>query len=136
MSYKGKYGLMANGNILPARFIKLDVTSGENQHALEGTAGARTIGISTEALRDAPQTGQSSYAAIDGDNLEWYGFGDVCLLSIGSGGCVAMDLLKPTTNGQGIAVASNNDWYGAMALGTYAQDELGLVEVIGGFYGA
>ena len=132
-----KPGLMANGNIYPARFIKLDATSGENQHALEATAASRTVGISGEELRNAPDANQSLYHAIDTDSMgTWYSEGDFCLLTIGVGGCVAMDLLKPSTNGVGIAVASNNDWYGAMAWGTYAEAELGLVQVMSGFYGA
>lgn len=126
-----KTSFMANGNIRPSRFVKQDTTA--NFKVLEADANERTIGVSNEATREAPISGSSTYAAIAGQELGVYGPGDECYLEIGSGGCVAGDLLTPDADGKGVINTTDKRWYGARALETASENEFAKVLIEHGY---
>ena len=105
----------ASANIGPSRFVK---RSGANTVATCG-AGEKMLGISGEASGYAPLPSQTEYAAASGDPVTIYMVGDglqedrPILLILGSGGATQGDLLKSDASGGGVAVASNNEYYGA-----------------------
>jgi len=128
----------ASANIRPSRFVKF---SGTNTVA-ECDAGEQMIGISAESADTAPLPGNSEFAATSGQPCSIYFIGDgqqedrPVLLVLGSGGATQGTLLKADADGAGIAVASNNDKYGALALEAGSAGEAIRVRVVFGFYGA
>lgn len=128
----------ASANIRPSRFVKF---SGTNTVA-ECDAGEQMIGISGEAADTAPLPSNSEYAATSGQPCTIYFCGDglqedrPVLLVLGSGGATQGALLKSDNDGQGVAVASNNDKYGALALEAGSAGEAIRVKPMFGFYGA
>ena len=128
----------ASANIRPSRFVKF---SGTNTVA-ECDAGEQMIGISGEASGYAPLPSQTEYAAASGDPCTIYMVGDglqedrPVLLVLGSGGATQGALLKSDNDGAGVAVASNNDKYGALALEAGSEGEAIRVPVVFGFYGS
>lgn len=121
--------LRAGGDIGTCRFIK--VSTAADNTALEADAGEFVIGISTEAAKAAPTDGASTEAAESGDQFEWYGMGNVALLTIGSGGCTRGDHLKSDADGQGVT-ASAGDKYGAIALESASAGEKAKVYIVVG----
>lgn len=125
----------ASGNILPSYFVMCDPGVGENWKVLQAASGSidytnAPIGISQEGTRNAPIPGASAYAAVDEDPIQVYGQGDVCLLTIGVGGCTAGNLLKSDATGKGIVLAASAlQYYGARALETCIADDLCRVQV-------
>lgn len=136
----GSYSRMANGNIAPSRFVKLD-TSNDNRVTQCG-AGERVYGISQPSVHNIALSGggfttpDDGYAAVAGEMLNIYGPGDPGVLLEAGGTVTAGDLLKSDSNGKGVVVASNNDFYGARALESATSGQLFRVEVVLGFYGA
>lgn len=132
------YSLKANGNINPCVFITIDV--GTDNAALQCTAttGAnQPIGISGQGAESPPIDGAATYHATAGNPVnEWYGPGAECLLTLGTGGCTRLDLLKPDASGQGVTSSVDGDFYGARALESGAAGEKVHVVVICGFRGA
>ena len=128
----------ASANIGPSRFVK---RSGANTVATFG-AGEKMLGISGEASGYAPLPSQTEYAAASGDPVTIYMVGDglqedrPILLILGSGGATQGDLLKSDASGGGVAVASNNDIYGALALESGSAGEAIRVRTLFGYYGA
>lgn len=131
-----------SGNILPSYFVIVDPaeTIGYCKVAASASVDADNwpLGVSQEGTKDAPgTTGASAYAATDEDPIDVYGQGDVCLLTIGSGGCTAGQLLKPDSTGKGIIIDTSSggaQFYGARALETAIEDDLCRVQVMTGFY--
>ena len=120
--------LQAGGTINPSRFVKLDTTH-DNQ-GLQAGAGDRTIGISGVGTDDPPGiTGSAGAHAVDGENIELFGIGDICLLQAGSGGYIRGDLLKSDASGQG-QTSTTSVWVGAIALESAVSGEFGRVQVI------
>lgn len=124
----------ATGTIRVARFVS---PSGENTVA-ESTAGQLPCGISQVGGRDAPvplNTTSPVQAAISGDSLNVFGEGEVCLLTLGTGGCTAGALLKSDASGQGIALvrgAGTKENYGARAIQAGAAGAMVSVVVMTG----
>ncbi|HEV3342601.1 MAG TPA: hypothetical protein VG125_19670 [Pirellulales bacterium] len=114
--------LMANGNISPACFVKLD--TGNDDYALQATAGSGshgdpTIGISSESTDQPPLSDliTTFYHAIAGEPVRLYGAGDIC--SLVAGAAISTERrLKSDANGNGIPVTSDGDFIGAIALET------------------
>lgn len=124
--------LMANGNIRPSRFVKLDTSA--DKKVVEGTANAQIIGVSMEGTNYPPLNDLSitAYAAEAGQYMQMYGDGDVCLLEAGD--AITMgDRLKSDSAGRGVAIATSGttiQQIGAVALQTAAAaGELILVQV-------
>lgn len=119
---------VANGNIRPSRFVKLDTTAVGK--VLEADSAEKTWGISQSGTRRAPQTGiDDGYCAIAGENLQVFEPGDVCWLE--AGGTIAIDdFLTPDADGCGVATTSDNALVGAKALQAGATGQLLKVQVI------
>lgn len=119
--------LKSGGTINPSCFIK--VSTAANQTALQAGAGDLPIGISMEGSQQSPNL-NTTYAAATGDFFKFYALGDVCLLTIGSGGCTAGDALKSDANGNGVTGTVGTDKCGAIALETAASGELAMVQIV------
>jgi hypothetical protein len=98
---------MANGNILPSTFVKIDTTA--NNAVLQAGSNVRTIGIAQEGTKYPPSSDQSNvYAAEQYDNIEVYADGtDECLLKLGAGGAYPGALLISDASGYGIIAATS-----------------------------
>lgn len=124
--------MKAGGNISPCRFVSI---SGDFT-VIQSTAGSNSrgdavLGVSQQGTRDAPISGASAYAGIDGDAMQIHGDGDICLLTAATT-TTAGDLLKSDANGKGTPIASSgvyNDNIGAVALQGGSADELILVQI-------
>lgn len=95
---------IAKGDIRPCRFVKIDTSN--DFGVLEADANEDGIGISQEGTKQAPIPGASTLAAADGENIQVYGPGEVCLLQLGSGGATRGGNLKSDADGKGVAVAT------------------------------
>ncbi len=122
----------ASGTLLVSRFAKI---SGTNTIAQAGS-GEIPCGITQVGGRTAPipsVTADPVQAALTGEFCDVFGPGEDCLLIIGAGGCTAGNLLKPGTNGVGVALAnSGKEYYGAQALETRSEGEACRVRVLQG----
>ena len=117
--------LVAGGDIRPSRFFKLSGSA--DKTILEADANERTLGISTDATRDAPQTGSSALAAASGEPMAVNMPGVVCKLQLGSGGATRGNMLKADADGKGVESATTGttlQWVGAIALESGSEDEL------------
>lgn len=136
----GSYSRVANGNIAPSRFVKLD-TSNQGR-VLQCGAGERVYGIAQKETHNIALSGggfttpDDGYAAVADEMLNIYGPGDPGVLLECGGTVTQGDLLKSDSNGKGVVVASNNDFYGARALEPGTSGQLVRVEVVLGYYGA
>ena len=122
--------VMANGNILPSSFVKLDPTSAMPA-VLQATANTDILfGIAKESAKDPPipQLSGTQYAAAAGDNLRVYQVGDDCMLTVGSGGLTAGDRVTADASGYGVT-ASGTAVVGAIALMTAPAGALCRVRV-------
>lgn len=124
----------AGGNIAPARFVKISTAA--DHTILQAGAGDKAIGVTHKGVRNAPYSSlNDGYAAIAGESgFRVFFEGEVCHLELGTGGATAGDRLKSDTNGKGVAVASDEDWYGAEALETGSAGDVILVRVVTGYY--
>lgn len=127
----------ASANIRPSRFV---VRSGANTVAECGTNG-KVLGISAEYSNYAPLPSQTEYLAASGDPVSMYVIGDGLqedrpILLVAGDTVTQGDLLKSDSQGRGVAVASNNDIYGAVALESGVVGESIKVRILFGYYGA
>lgn len=123
---------IATGNVLPSTFVKID-TSAAMPSVVQSTANTDLlVGVSKESTDATPipaLTG-TQYAAISGENCRVYGPGDVCMLTIGTGGCTAGDMLTSDASGGGITTATGaGKRVGAIALMTALATNLCRVRV-------
>ena len=115
----GSFTKVANGNIEPCRFVKLD-SSGDGL-AVRCGAGENMYGISQKeprviALSGAITVSGSEYAAIAGEMLNIYGPGDdEAWLELG-GTVVAGAYLKSDADGKGVNAGTDKDKVGAQAM--------------------
>lgn len=124
--------LKARGTILPSRFVKL--STGFDNSALPAGDNERVVGVSQAGTRDAPGVaGASGVAADDGDEVQVFGLGDICLLQAGTGGFVHGDRLKSDAVGRGVPVATTGTVIqnvGAYALETTPAAAFGRVQIV------
>lgn len=124
---------MANGNINPCRFVKLDTTA--SFKCLQAGANEAILGISQVGTQDPPGvTGSTAYAAQAGRELQVFMAGSRTLLDIPAAGCTAGDRLGPDADGKGVVVtpgAGTDYWVGAIALQTLSAAGQAEVEVVG-----
>lgn len=118
--------VQASGNIYPARFVTV---SGRYTVAESDSGATKILGVTAEHTRNTPDSNGSSYHAISGDHVTLRRIGDVCKLTIGSGGCTAGDFLKPDNDGKGVTATTGNV-AGAIALETASENELCDVQVL------
>lgn len=122
---------VANGNIAPCRFVKLDSSTAGGK-VLQAGDGDKVFGISQPESRMPPYSGlDDGYCAIAGENLKVYTVADKeVYLEIGSGGCSAGDSLKSDTNGAGVATTTDNTQVGAIAKQSGNSGDLVPVDLI------
>jgi hypothetical protein len=122
--------LLAGGDILPSTFVKLSASA--DNTGLQAGANEAVIGISGVGTKEAPISGASTNHAEDGDPIELFGLGDICLLKAGSGGFTRGDRLKSDAAGAGVPMAGtgDNQNIGAVALESAAEGEFGRVQVV------
>jgi hypothetical protein len=119
---------LANGTIQPSTFVMLDPSS--NERVITCTANsAFPIGIAQQGVKYFPTPGSATNEAADaGDQIQVYGAGDVCLLSISTAGITTGQLITSNSLGQGVA-ASGSNICGAVALETLSGAGLARVQV-------
>ena len=121
--------LLANGNIAPASFVKIDPSN--PLQALQAGVGDTPIGISGPGTDTAPgTTGATSNEAVAGEGPLIYGPGSIVELTAGSAGWTQGNLLKPDTNGNGTPITNVYDVAGAIALDSANAGELSRVMVL------
>lgn len=128
---------VADGDIRPRRFVKMDTGAGDDRKVLEADANERTVGISPVETNIAPLEDlvSTSLAAQAGQALRVHTLAAHCPLEAGAGGWSAGDLLKPDADGKGVPIATSGTTiqeYGARALTDAAAGAFGEVEVIQG----
>lgn len=109
--------LKAGGTIRPSRFITL---SGVHTASESNANDDAIVGITSEATRTAstPDITDANHALV-GEPIEYFAWGEECLIELGTGGCTAGNFLEPDADGKGI-VAAQGDTAGALALETGA----------------
>lgn len=119
---------VANGNIRPSRFVKLDTTAVGK--VLEADANDPVYGVSQEGTRNPPYSSlDDGFCAIAGENVRVYTEPEECWLQIGSGGCTVDDMLKSDADGKGVTTTTETENAGALALETGLEDQLIRVRV-------
>lgn len=121
---------IANGNILPSSFVKIDTTAAMPSVVQASAATDILIGVAKESTDQPPipQLSGTQYAAVAGENCRVYQVGDSCLMTAGSGGWTAGDRLTSDASGNAIT-ASGTNTVGAIALMTTPAGALGRVRV-------
>ena len=120
---------VANGNITPARFVKLDVTA--DGRVLQAGAGEQIYGISQAGTRNTPySTLDDGFAAIAGENLKIFGPPDKEIMLELGGTVVRGDRLKSDASGRGLATVIALDEVGAIAAASGVLGELIPVQCI------
>ena len=128
--------MMANGNISPSRFLKLDATK-VGGYVIQATAGSGShgdpvIGISQPGVRQPPISGlDDGFAGIQDVNaIEVFTTNDECWVQCGAAVTFG-DYLKSDANAKAITASSSGDFVGAQALQTStAADQLVRVRVM------
>ena len=131
--------LMANGDIRPCRFVKMDTTSAKDHMALEADTNEKVVGISDDGTNYAPLTGLPGGATITAlaaeadQHFKAHGMGTHgCLLELG-GTVTAGDYIKSDADGKGTTIATTGTTlqrYGAFALESGVDGEMIPVIVI------
>lgn len=110
---------VANGDIIPSRFVKLDTTSGKTGYVIQAGAGDLVYGIAQQGTRNANFPGLQDYlAAKAGENLRVYSGDhpeDQPYLEVDAAYSQGT-LLKSGTLGIGTTANTDGDIYGARML--------------------
>lgn len=110
---------VADGNILPCRFVKFSTTTGETGRVAQAGAGESPCGVSQQGTRNAPFTGlDDGYAAIAGENVRVYTGsdpGEEVLIEV-DGAYKQGQRLMPSTDGIATATTADHDIYGAIQM--------------------
>jgi hypothetical protein len=122
---------VANGNITPSSFVKIDTSvSGGGKVVLSG-AGEDIYGISQPGVRNYPGgTGDDGYAAIAGENVMVYVPPEKEVLLRLGGTVTAGDWLKSDASGFGVTSSSDREKVGARASRSGVSGDLIPVQVI------
>lgn len=112
--------LVANGNVLPCRFVKIDTTAGADNYGVQAGANDITIGITGQETNQPPLSDliSTQYHAQQGDPIRLHGPTDVTLLEIGAA-VTQGQRLKSDSVGRGVPGATAGatlQQYGAIAL--------------------
>lgn len=115
---------IANGNVLPYSFVKMDATAPFK--VIQAAAASDVpIGIAAEYTQATPLPSDSStqYAATAGNELRVYSVGTRCLLKAGSGGLTVGNRVVSDASGNGVT-GTTGQISGAVADGSAASGEL------------
>lgn len=97
-------GMIAGGNINTSVFCTISAAA--DNTVLQGAVGNACQFISQVGTELAPiPNAANAFAAVAGDTIELFGFGDYCLLTVGAA-VTAGDPLKSNSTGQGITATS------------------------------
>ena len=98
---------IANGNILPYAFVKIDATQSMPSVIQAAANTDILIGIAKESTDACPTPTLSGtqYAAVAGENVKVYQVGQTCMIYTGSGGLTAGDFVTSDGSGYGITTA-------------------------------
>src|SRR5574341_14624 len=106
---------IANGNIAPSRFIKIDTTN--EGRVLQAGAGDRVIGISQAGTRRSDYVANDGFAAKVNEPIRYFNEKDEESIPLELGGTVARgDRVKSDANGKGVTAGTDKDQYGAIAI--------------------
>lgn len=123
------YTKVANGNIAPSRFVKIDTTA--KDRVLQAGAGDKCYGVSQPGVRNAPWAPlDDGYAAIAGENLMIYGSPSKDIKLELGGTVTAGDSLKSDANGKGVTTTTTGDWIGAEAMESGVTGDVVRVRVV------
>tara|TARA_Y100000310_G_scaffold199050_1_gene199035 strand:- start:5718 stop:6152 length:435 start_codon:yes stop_codon:yes gene_type:complete len=113
--------LMANGNIRPLRFVKIDVSADEK--GIQATDNSKIVGVSQPGTNFPPLNDShvtlDGMAAIAGETFQLYGEGDDGVLVEIGAAVVRGDYLKSDSVGRAVPIATSGTTlqrYGAEAL--------------------
>ena len=125
---------VAAESIYPSRFVKLSTVAGATGKVLMAGAASNVYGVSQQAVRNAPLTGlDDGFAAIAGETLQVYTAADPAdepYLEVAAANAPGT-LLKPGTDGIGVATVTNLDIAGAIQLeASTAANQLVRVRVL------
>jgi hypothetical protein len=121
----GGANFFARGNIHTAAFVKEDTAT--NFGVLEAGANDKVIGVSQDGTHDTPGlTGAGVYAATNGQGIQVFQDGDECLITVGTGGVTAGDLVQAGSTGTAVtlSLATGNNYVGGRMLETGAAGDL------------
>lgn len=114
----GGLSFVANGNIAPSRFVKMDATA--TGKVVAATSNTDFIfGISQQGTRNTPYSSlDDGYAAIAGENIRVYTDNEDCWVETGTvtTAITPGDHLTASTAGVAIRTVTDKDVYGAIAL--------------------
>lgn len=135
---RGSY--VANGNILPFSFVKLDTTSGATGKVIQAGAADVPLGVAQSQQNQAPLTGlQSGYAAIAGENIEVFDEADPenqPYLRVDAA-YPQGTFLKPGTAGIGTIASAADEVFGArMMQASFAANDIIQVQITVGWRSA
>ena len=126
------YSKVANGNISPCRFVKLDATA--EGRVLQAGAGESAYGISQAQNHNIALSGagftqtDDGFAAIAGEMLNIWGPGDPNVMLECGATVTVGDALKSDASGRGITGSADKDIIGAIALASGTVGKFILVE--------
>lgn len=110
--------MVANGDIYPSRFVKIDATlttPNQGNKVIMCSSNDKPIGISQKGTRYTPLSGlDNGLAAQTNQELQVYILGQVAPLEIG-GAVPPGANLKSDNNGRGILTTTAGDHYGAIS---------------------
>lgn len=113
--------MMANGDIRPARFVKISA----DHKVQECDANDRIFGVAQDGGNKAPIPETTTIlAGEDGQNMAIWQEGEECLLEVGAA-VTQNDRLKADADGKGVAIATTGttiQHFGAVALQDGAAD--------------
>lgn len=105
----GGPAFVAGGTIAPFTIVKLNTTVRQviNSAATTDTA---IIGVSQPGQKGAPGVAGSSTttAAVSGDSIQVIVGGNVCKVTLGSGGCTVADNLTTDASGNAVTASAGN----------------------------
>jgi hypothetical protein len=112
---QGALEWVANGNVNPCRFVKIDTTV--DGRVVEATAVADVCyGISQEGTRTVPYSGLAdTKAAIAGEPIKVFKLGEVCLLEVSAAVTRGARLGASAGDGRGLTAAAGSPAF-ALAL--------------------
>lgn len=120
---------IANGTILPSRFVKRSTT--DNRVEVAAAATDVIIGVSQQNTRDTPGlTGAGTDAASVGEPLTVIVPPSYDCYVTAGGTITAGDRLTATTAGKALATTTQDNYYGAIALEDASADELVRVQLV------
>lgn len=98
------FGWVANGNLTPSRFVKIDVTV--DGKVVVAVVGDLPIGVTQQGTRRPPYAGlNDGFCAIAGEQVRVYQVGEVCGVEAGAA-VTRGDRIAPDASGRAITAGA------------------------------